>query len=270
MTTDSPRSNSDRHPSSAFERFHAGVQRWIWDQGWKALRPVQERAALQILDGNADVIISAPTAGGKTEAAFLPIASRLAETEADGIACLCVSPLKALINDQSTRLTPLFEHVGLPLTPWHGDVPQSRKQKLLHEKKGVLLITPESLEAFFVLRGAKIPSLFSGLTHIVVDELHSFIGNERGCQLQSLLNRVELAIRKRVPRVALSATLGDMRLASRSLAARGGRCGRADQGRGRRSRAPDTTAWLSVTPTGSRDAGPGPQRRGRCYQAAGR
>ena len=217
MTTDSPHSSSDRHPSSAFERFHAGVQRWIWDQGWKALRPVQERAALQILDGNADVIISAPTAGGKTEAAFLPIASRLAETEADGIACLCVSPLKALINDQATRLTPLFEHVGLPLIPWHGDVPQNRKQKLLHEKKGVLLITPESLEAFFVLRGAKIPSLFSGLTHIVVDELHSFIGNERGCQLQSLLNRVELAIRRRVPRVALSATLGDMRLAAEAL-----------------------------------------------------
>ena len=217
MTTDSPRSSSDSHASSAFERFHPGVQRWIWEQKWKALRPVQEHAARQILDGNADVIISAPTAGGKTEAAFLPIASLLAETKTDGIACLCVSPLKALINDQATRLTSLFKHVGLPLTPWHGDVPQSRKQKLLQEKKGILLITPESLEAFFVLRGGNIPSLFSGLNHIVVDELHSFIGSERGRQLQSLLNRVELAIRRRVPRVALSATLGDMRLAAEAL-----------------------------------------------------
>ena len=217
MTTDSLRSNSDPNRSTAFERFHADVQRWIWDQGWKALRPVQEDSALQILDGNADVIISAPTAGGKTEAVFLPIASRLAEAETNGIACLCVSPLKALINDQATRLTPLFERVGLPLTPWHGDVAQSRKQKLLQEKRGVLLITPESLEAFFVLRGAKISSLFSGLTYIVVDELHSFIGSERGCQLQSLMNRVELAIRRRVPRVALSATLGDMRLAAEAL-----------------------------------------------------
>ncbi len=217
MTTDSPRSSSDPHASSAFERFHPGVQRWIWEQEWKALRLVQEHAARQILDGNADVIISAPTAGGKTEAAFLPIASRLAETKTEGIACLCVSPLKALINDQTTRLTPLFKHVGLPLTPWHGDVPQSKKQKLLRDKKGVLLITPESLEAFFVLRGGKIPSIFSGLTHIVVDELHSFIGSERGRQLQSLLNRVELAIRRRVPRVALSATLGDMRLAAEAL-----------------------------------------------------
>ena len=214
---DSPLSSSDPTPSSAFDRFHAGVQRWIWDQGWKALRPVQEHAAHQILDGNADLIISAPTAGGKTEAAFLPIASKLATTEPDGIACLCVSPLKALINDQAARLTPLFEHVGLPLTPWHGDVPHSRKQKLLKEKKGVLLITPESLEAFFVLRGRTIPTLFCGLTHVVVDELHSFIGSERGRQLQSLLNRMELAIRRRVPRVALSATLGDMRLAAEAL-----------------------------------------------------
>ena len=217
MTTDSPRFSFDRHVSSAFKRFHPGVQRWIWEQEWKALRPIQEHAARQILDGNADVIISAPTAGGKTEAAFLPIASRVAETKTDGIACLCVSPLKALINDQADRLTPLFKHVGLALTPWHGDVPQSKKQKLLQEKKGLLLITPESLEAFFVLRGRNIPSLFSGLTHIVVDELHSFIGSERGRQLQSLLNRVELAIRRRVPRVALSATLGDMRLASEAL-----------------------------------------------------
>ena len=217
MTMDSPRSSSDPTPSFAFERFHTGVQRWIWEQGWTALRPVQEHAAQQILDGDADVIISAPTAGGKTEAAFLPIASKLAKSEVDGIACLCVSPLKALINDQAARLSPLFERVGLPLTPWHGDVPQSRKQKLLKEKQGVLLITPESLEAFFVLRGSKIPSLFSGLTHVVVDELHSFIGSERGRQLQSLLNRMELAIRRRVPRVALSATLGDMRLAAEAL-----------------------------------------------------
>ena len=217
MTMDSPPSSSDSTPPSAFERFHPGVQRWIWDQEWTALRPVQEQAARQILDEDADVIISAPTAGGKTEAAFLPIVSKLAEQETHGIACLCVSPLKALINDQAARLTPLLEHVGLPLTPWHGDVPQSRKQQLLKEPRGVLLITPESLEAFFVLRGGRVPSIFSGLSHVVVDELHSFIGSERGRQLLSLLNRMELAIRRRVPRVALSATLGDMRLAAEAL-----------------------------------------------------
>ena len=78
MTTNSPPSSSDGQSSSAFERFHEGVRRWIWDQGWSALRPIQEKAADAILRAETDVILSAPTAGGKTEAAFLPIASRLA------------------------------------------------------------------------------------------------------------------------------------------------------------------------------------------------
>ncbi len=217
MTTNSPPSNSDGKGSTAFERFHEGVRRWVWDQGWTALRPIQERAADPILRGDADVIISAPTAGGKTEAAFLPIASRLAEGDLHGLGCVCVSPLKALINDQTDRLGPLLERVDLPLTPWHGDVAQARKQKLLRERRGVLLITPESLEAIFVLRGSQVPQLFQDLRYVVVDELHSFIGRERGRQLQSLLNRVELAVRRRIPRIALSATLGDMGLAAEAL-----------------------------------------------------
>jgi len=217
MTTNSPPSSSEAHSSSAFERFHEGIRRWIWDQGWTALRPIQERAADAILRAEADVILSAPTAGGKTEAAFLPIASKLAESDLSGVGCLCVSPLKALINDQADRLTPLFERVDLPLTPWHGDVAQSRKRQLLRDRRGVLLITPESLEALFVLRGSQVPHLFRDLQYAVVDELHSFIGSERGQQLQSLLHRVELATRRRVPRIALSATLGDMALAAEAL-----------------------------------------------------
>ena len=49
------------------------------------------------------------------------------------------------------------------------------------------------------------------------NELHAFIGSERGKQLQSLLHRLELVAGRRVPRVGLSATLGDMRLAARFL-----------------------------------------------------
>lgn len=214
---DSRTSSSDGSQSSAFDRFHEGVQRWIWQQGWQQLRKIQESAADPILGGVADVIVAAPTAGGKTEAAFLPIASRLAEARPAGIGCLCISPLKALINDQASRLESLFERVSLPLTPWHGDVAASKKKKLLQSPSGALLITPESLEALFVLRGSQIPGIFSGLSYIVVDELHSFIGSERGRQLLSLLNRVELSTRRRVPRIALSATLGDMNMAAETL-----------------------------------------------------
>ena len=100
---------------------------------------------------------------------------------------------------------------------WHGDVSSSQKRQVLSEPSGILLITPESLEALFVLRGTAIAKLFDSLDFVVVDELHSFIGTERGKQLQSLLSRLELVLRRRIPRIALSATLGDMDLAAEFL-----------------------------------------------------
>jgi len=214
----SPPSSSDSSPdSTAFQRLHPRVQRWIWDREWPALRPIQERAIPPILEARSDVIISAPTAGGKTEAAFLPIASALAANEVEGLGCLCVSPLKALINDQHSRLERLFEYVDLPAHRWHGDVSSSKKRDLMKAPRGLVLITPESLEAMFVSRGTTMPTLWRTVAYVVIDELHAFIGTERGRQLQSLLHRVEAAAGRRIPRVGLSATLGDMTLGARFL-----------------------------------------------------
>ena len=206
--------------SQAYERFHPRVQRWIRRQRWGTLRPIQERAAGPILEGKRDVVIAAATAGGKTEAAFLPIASRVAEVweseDVGALSVLYISPLKALINDQFRRLQALFEPLDVPVFRWHGDVSSSRKRRARKEG-GLLLITPESLEAQFIRRGHEMGALLGPLQYVVVDELHAFIGGERGRQLQSLLHRVELATRHHVPRVALSATLGDMDLACEFL-----------------------------------------------------
>ena len=199
--------------SSVFESLHPDVQRWIWKQGWTELRDVQEEAARVILSEGGDVVIASATASGKTEAAFLPIGSLVAETGKDALVTLYVSPLKALINDQHRRLESFFEDLQIPVHRWHGDVGSGAKQKLTRNPAGVLLITPESLEALFIRRGTRVPGMFAGLRHVVVDELHAFIGSERGRQLQSLLHRVDLACRRRVPRIALSATLGDMGIA---------------------------------------------------------
>lgn len=206
MTTTSPVSSSE---SSAFELFHPRVRRWIWDQGWPSLRSVQEHAAAPIMSGTNDVIVAAATASGKTEAAWLPICSVLADAESPGIKAIYLSPLKALINDQHFRLDHLCEHLDLPVHRWHGDVAGSQKRLVTRKPNGLLLITPESLESLFVNHGEKIPRLFAGLRYVVIDELHSFIGTERGAQLQSLLHRIELALERPVPRIALSATLGD-------------------------------------------------------------
>ncbi len=193
------------------------LQKWVWRQGWNSLRPTQEQAIPILLQGDTDLIIAAATAGGKTEAAFLPILSRLlqngGETQCEDLV-LYISPLKALINDQCQRLELMTDGLGLTVVAWHGDVGRKSKRDFLKSPNGVLLITPESLEAIFVNHGHRAPWLFERLKYIVVDELHAFIGVERGMQLQSLMHRLELSIRRRVPRVGLSATLGDMGVAA--------------------------------------------------------
>lgn len=212
----SPASGSD---IPGFDRLHLTMQRWIHQQGWTSLHDAQERAIKPILDGQLDVIISAATAAGKTEAAFLPICSVLAASreqqppeviESGGVEVLYLSPLKALINDQYDRLDYLCEVAGIPVHRWHGDVAASVKGKVLRQPEGVLLITPESLEALFVNRGPQLRPVLAGLRYVVVDELHSFLATARGAQLQSLMGRVELTLRRRVPRIGLSATLGDL------------------------------------------------------------
>jgi ATP-dependent Lhr-like helicase len=219
--TSSPRSGSEAPataPSRAYELYHPYIQRWIYARGWDRLRDVQERAAELIIGGTRDVIIASATASGKTEAAMLPICTTLArhhEVGADaGLQALYVSPLKALINDQYDRIVELCEPLDLPVHRWHGDAPASGKARVLRAPAGLLLITPESLEALFVRHGNRVWRIFGGLRYVVVDELHSFIGTERGAQLQSLLHRVEYSARRRVPRIALSATLGDLTAAA--------------------------------------------------------
>ncbi|BBO77786.1 ATP-dependent helicase [Desulfosarcina widdelii] len=196
--------------SANFEKLHKGVKRWIWNQKWASLRDIQEEAIVPILNADSDVIISASTAAGKTEAAFLPACSKIVDQNPDGIGILYISPLKALINDQYRRLQGLCDILDISVTPWHGDVSRSLKLKQQRNPNGILLITPESLESLLLNQGSWTLKAFSNLCYIIIDEFHEFIGSERGCQLQSLMHRLEFLLQKTIPRIALSATLGDM------------------------------------------------------------
>lgn len=195
------------------------IQKWIWQQGWTSLREIQENSIPLILNKDSDVIISAATAGGKTEAAFLPIfSSLLSENEKKlGYQVLYISPLKALINDQYRRLTEITKDIGINITPWHGDVSTSIKNRSLQYPNGVIIITPESLESFLINRKRFVKSVFSSLRYIVIDELHAFIGTERGKQLQSLLSRLESITHNVIPRIAMSATFSDYNIVKEFL-----------------------------------------------------
>lgn len=198
------------------QRLSPGVQRWIYKQGWRSLRPVQVDAIGPIMARDRDVVISASTAAGKTEAFFLPAMSAV-DADQDGFCIIYISPLKALINDQYRRLEMLSEYTSIPVTPWHGDVSSSVKSKARKRPGGILLITPESLEAMLMRHVGWAEEAFRHLRYCVIDEFHAFIGTERGQQLVSLLERVQFLVPEVVPRVALSATLGDLDTVAQTL-----------------------------------------------------
>lgn len=199
--------------SSSFHLLDERIQRFIWAEGWEELRDAQEAAIPFIVNADRDVIIAAATAAGKTEAAFFPGLTHLLRADSARL-IVYISPLKALINDQFGRLDRLCESLEIPVWPWHGDISSSKKTKFLAKREGVLLITPESLEALLCNRGSSVAAVFERTAFFIVDELHAFIGSERGKQLQSLMHRIEKAMGRTVPRVGLSATLGDMQLAA--------------------------------------------------------
>lgn len=201
--------------TTAFDKLARPIQKWVRDQGWRELRDIQARATHILCDSNADLIVAASTAGGKTEAAFLPLISQALDHPADGpgFDVLYVGPLKALITDQTRRLEGICRETDLAVTPWHGDISASVKSRAMKQPSGILLITPESLEALFIRRGLEIPRLFGSTRAVVIDELHSVLDSERGVQMRSLLTRLELTVKRKIRRIGLSATLGDMALA---------------------------------------------------------
>ncbi len=193
----------------AFSLLHSGVQRAIYEMGWKEIREVQQEAIRTVYQTDNHLLVCAQTAGGKTEAAFLPVISKLADEPKDSVQAIYVGPLKALINDQFRRLEDLCEHLEIPVHRWHGDVPGNQKKRLRENPAGILLITPESLESNFVNFGAAVPRVYRHVSFVVIDEMHSFLGNERGIHLRSLLARLGAITEKKPRIIGLSATLAE-------------------------------------------------------------
>ena len=205
-----------------FSRYAPFIQDYIYSRGWETLRPLQTAAAQVIFDTDDNLLLSASTASGKTEAAFFPILTDLAENPADSIACLYIAPLKALINDQYDRLKDICEDSDVPVWRYHGDVSASQKRKMFKRTQGVLQITPESLESLMINKHADIPRLFGDLRYVVIDELHSFLRSDRGGQTFCLLERLNRLAGVKPRRIGLSATIGDPKAAGQFLGAGSG------------------------------------------------
>ena len=193
----------------AFDRYAPFVQEYIYQNHWENLRSIQVAAADAIFNTDENVLLTASTASGKTEAAFFPIITLFSENMPSSVGCIYIGPLKALINDQFSRLNDLCAEADIPVWHWHGDVAQSHKAKLMKHPSGILQITPESLEALLLHKHAAIAKLFGDLRFVVIDEVHSLLRGDRGGQTLCLIERLSRIAGVNPRRIGLSATIGD-------------------------------------------------------------
>lgn len=190
----------------SYDRLAHGVQRWIDSHYWNEWTPIQSKAIPQILDGKGALIV-APTASGKTEAAILPMISEISRLHLPPIALLYISPLRALINDQTRRAQMLLEENGLEVGWWHSDLGPSQRKKMMLAPPHALFTTPESIEVMLSSDGYGHGAFLGNVHFVLIDEIHAFAVDDRGAQLMSLLARLELEKKTPMTRVALSATV---------------------------------------------------------------
>ncbi len=203
---------------SVFDKYSPFIREYIYSHGWDSLSPVQVAAAEILFGEDCNLLLPSQTASGKTEAAFFPILSEFYDDMPQSIGAIYIAPLKSLINDQFGRMEELLDLTGIPVTRWHGDVAQSHKKKLLTTPRGILQITPESLEAMLINRSNDMLRLFGDLRYIVIDEIHTLTGTDRGNQIICQLARLGHLIGRNPRRVGLSATIGDPTSAAEWLA----------------------------------------------------
>ncbi len=201
-------------PESSFEVLAPAVRGFLAEMGMTEPTPPQVQAWPLVSRGE-DVLVVAPTGSGKTEAALLPLLSRLVlEGHGDGISLLYITPMRALNRDMLKRLQVWCARLGLTVDIRHGDTPQAQRARQSAHPPDVLVTTPETLQA--VLPGRRMRDNLSHLKAVVVDELHNLVESKRGVQLCVGLERLR-RVAPRFQLVALSATVGTPEVAARFL-----------------------------------------------------
>ncbi|MDP2717114.1 MAG: DEAD/DEAH box helicase, partial [Candidatus Micrarchaeota archaeon] len=180
---------------------HPDVLSLARNRGFADFTEVQQKAFPEIASGKS-VLLMAPTGFGKTEAALLPILSKLVAEKGDGVQCLYITPLRALNRDMLLRMQFFCKMLGLSLGVRHGDTSAYERVKQKERPPNVLITTPESLGALLV---AGMRDSLTNVRFVVVDEVHELAYSKRGLQLTASLCRLGLLSKFQV--VGLSATV---------------------------------------------------------------
>lgn len=239
--------------SAPFERLHPAVRHHVVNSlGWRTLRPLQEQSIAPILGGE-HALLGAPTAGGKTEAALLPLLSRMVDERWSGLSVLYLCPLRALLNNLLPRVQGYADLLGRRAALWHGDVGPAERRAIQRDPPDLLLTTPESIEAMLMSRSVDSSRLLGGVEAVVVDEIHAFAGDDRGWHLLAVLARLDELAGRELQRIGLTATVGNPEALARWLACDGKRARRVVTTRSDAARRPDLSVdWVATIPNAAK------------------
>jgi len=191
--------------SSVFFRLHPSLQHVLHSTlRWQELRDVQERSYEPVMGGE-NVLLIARTAGGKSEAALIPVIDQILKSSPSPPFCVYISPIRALITDLAARLEIILAPLHLSCLQVHADA--CGQEPLDEDLPSFILTTPESLTVMF--HGGRSSDLLARIGVCIIDEVHAFAGSERGSQLMAVLAMMEARYGHPVQRVGLSATVGN-------------------------------------------------------------
>jgi ATP-dependent helicase Lhr and Lhr-like helicase len=172
------------------------------------LEPTEiQSLAWPVLARGEEALLVAPTGTGKTEAAILPLLSQALSDPSPPIRILYITPLRALNRDLDGRLVGWTKELGFRAAVRHGDTPPRERVRQSESPPDLLVTTPETLQLLLV--GKQLRKGLANLRAVVVDEIHELASNDRGAQLAVSLDRLDAEVGHHVPRIGLSATIGN-------------------------------------------------------------
>jgi ATP-dependent Lhr-like helicase len=202
--------------SSVFKRLHPRIMDALDRFGITEPTPPQKRAIPPILKGE-NVLLVAPTASGKTEAALLPVFDAyLREGDHKGINIIYITPLRALNRDIEKRMIAWADTLNIDVQVRHSDTTQKQRRSQLRKPPQMLITTPETLQAIIPIKDMK--KHLASVRWIIVDEIHDLAASKRGAQLTVGLARLEKLTIKSPQRIGLSATVGNPKAIAAFLA----------------------------------------------------
>ncbi len=185
--------------------------------GFNKLTQIQQQTISKIINSEIDLVVSAPTGSGKTEAVIVPLFLKISHQNINekSIRVIYVTPLRALNRDLAGRLKNIASLFHLSVDIWHGDTSHHLRRKIMGNPPSLLLTTPESLQVLLIKQEFR--KLLKYLYAVIVDELQEIIPSERGSELIISLERIDSIIGRHVRRIAISSPLKNINTVAQHL-----------------------------------------------------